>query len=74
MPTFLPYPRILSKPNFYFAHPYSMNTIEYAATVADKKRRVFATFPAAYKRASISGEVFSSKDAAILRLKDWSCM
>ena len=46
-----------------------MNTIEYAATVADKKRRVFATFPAAHKRAPISGEVFSSKDAIILRLK-----
>ena len=50
-----------------------MNTIQYAAAVTDKKKRAFATFPAAHKRPPVSGEVFPSKDAAILRLKDWSC-
>ena len=34
---------------------------------------VFATFPAAHKRAPVDGEVFPDKEAAILRLKDWSC-
>lgn len=50
-----------------------MSTLEYAAFVADKKRRVFVIFLAAYKRASMNGEVFPDKKTAILRLKDWSC-
>ena len=50
-----------------------MSTLEYAPSVADKKRRAFATFPAAHKRAPVTGEVFPDKEAAILRLKDWSC-
>ena len=50
-----------------------MNFLEYATVVADKKRRAFATFPPGHKLAPVDGEVFPSKDAAILRLKNWSC-
>ncbi len=50
-----------------------MNTLEYSTAIADKKRRAFATFPPTHKRSPVNGEVFDSKDAAILRLKDWSC-
>ena len=50
-----------------------MNSIEYNNVVADKKRRAFSTFPPDHKRPPVDDEIFSSKDAAILRLKNWSC-
>ncbi len=50
-----------------------MNTLEYTTAIADKKRRAFATFPPTHTRPPVNGEVFDSKDAAILRLKNWSC-
>ena len=50
-----------------------MNTIDYNTAVADKKRRAFATFPAGHNLPPVTGEVFRDQDAAILRLKDWSC-
>lgn len=50
-----------------------MSTLAYFTTVEDKKRRAFATFPAAHKRPLVNNEIFSIKDAAILRLKEWPC-
>ena len=50
-----------------------MNSLEYSTTIADKKRRAFATFPASHKQPPVTGEIFPNKDAAILRLKNWSC-
>ena len=50
-----------------------MNTVDYNTTVADKKRRAFATFPAGHKLPPATGEVFPDQNAAILRLKNWSC-
>lgn len=50
-----------------------MDTIEYTTIIAEKKRRAFATFPAPHKCAPVDGEMFYDKDAAILRLKNWSC-
>ena len=49
-----------------------MNFLKYATVIVDKKRRVFATFSPGYKLVSVDGEIFPSKDAAILRLKNWS--
>ena len=50
-----------------------MDTIEYTTIIANKKRRAFATFPASRKCAPVDGAIFPDKDAAILRLKNWSC-
>lgn len=51
----------------------TMDTLSYITVIADKKRRIFATFPPGHKPSSMSGEIFDSKGAAILRLEDWAC-